>query len=186
MAAETNDERRSSLTAMLTDTTAQLVAGVKVPGWRFVGLALWMLLGPFQAFVTARNDPSVGNVVATIAVSLVLTATPIRMGIRLLAERYRVAYEFSQGIKPTPARLGTLNLSEGGTRLEFLQALLLSVAINLLAVAVAFVVIGQQTAGLATGVVAVVGLLVVAGSVNRYARARVGIYGPWSVTDPKM
>lgn len=186
MAAETNAARQTTLSEMLINTTAQMVAGVKVPGWRFIGLTLWMLLGPVQAFATAKNDPSVGNVVTAVVLSLAITATPIRMAIRLLAERYRVAYEFSSGTASNPARVGTLNLSEGGTRREFTFAVLFSLATNVLAVSVSLVVLGQTIWGIGLGLVSVLGLSVLAAVVNGYARSRVGIYGPWSVEDPRM
>lgn len=186
LAAETNEVRRATLSEMLINTTAQMVSGVSVPGWRFIGLTLWMLLGPVQAFATAKNDPGVGNVVMAVVLSLAITATPIRMAIRLLAERYRVAYEYSSGTGSNPARVGSLNLNEGGTRREFVFALLFAVAMNVLAVTVSLIVLGQTIWGIVLGLVACIGLSVLATVVNSYARSRVGIYGPWSVEDPKM
>lgn len=185
--AEQNPVRRSTLSGLLTDTTALMVAGIQVPGWRFVALIVLMLFGPVQAFIWAQRDASVWGVVLAVVISLTFTANPIRMAIRLLAERYRVAYEYRQGTQAiNPPRVGMLNLNEGGTRREFLFAVLIAVAINVGAVSVALAFLGLALPSLLTGLAAIVGLGVLARIVNGYARARVNIYGPWSVKDASM
>lgn len=185
IAAETNKVRRETLAGMLTDTTAQMVAGVHVPGWRFIVLVALMLLGPVQAFGLARGDATVWGVVSAVVLSLVITANPTRMAIRLLAERYRVAHEYRRAVAINPPRVGILNLSEGGTRREFVFAYLIALVVNVLAASVSLFVLGQMW-GLALGLVSAASAIVLAVVVNRYAASRVDIYGPWSVQDPKM
>ncbi|WP_223628653.1 hypothetical protein [Microbacterium sp. EST19A] len=186
MASETNTARRDTLAGMLTDTTAQLVAGVHVPGWRFIVLVALMLFGPVQAFGMAKGDASVWGVVLAVFLSFVITANPMRMAIRMLAERYRVAHEYRTGQAINPPRVGILNLTEGGSRREFTFAYLIALAVNVLAASVSLFVAGQTLWGLVLGLTAVASGVVLAGLVNRYAASRVGIYGPWSVEDPKM
>lgn len=184
--AETNPTRRSTLSTMLIDTTAQLVAGVQVPGSRFIELIILMLFGPFQAFVLAKSNPSLWGAVIAVVISLAVTANPMRMVIRLLAERYRVAHEYRQGAEINPPRVGVLNLNEGGTRREFTFAYLIAIAVNVLSVSISLVILGQAAFGLILGIATLASLPVLAGLVNRYAHSRVEIYGPWSVSDPNM
>jgi hypothetical protein len=184
--AETHAARRSTLSEMLTSTTAQIVGGIKVPGWRFIVLAVLMLLGPAQAFGLARGDTSVGGVIVAIFLSLAITANPTRLAIRLLAERYRVADEYRRGAEINPPRFGMLNLTEGGTRKEFVFAWLIAVAVNALSASVAVFVLGQPLWGLGLGLASAVALILLMRAVNRYALSRVETYGPWSVADPQM
>lgn len=59
MEHEENEARLETLGVMVRRANASLVAGVLVPGWRFLPLAAYMLLGPAQAFIWART-PVIG------------------------------------------------------------------------------------------------------------------------------
>lgn len=187
LAAETNEARTASLRTILDATSAQIIAGVLVPGWRFILLAGLMLIGPAQAFVWARNDPSGWGVISALAVSVVLSTNPIRRGVRLLAERYRVAWEYLKADRELQTvRTGLLNGMEGGTRLEMLFGFLASLAINALAIGVTFFLLDQQAWGTALGLTGAAGAVIIAILIHNYARKRVSVYGPWSVEDPAM
>lgn len=186
-AAESNKTRKAALTSMLDASSAQLVAGIMVPGWRFLVLTAVMLLGPAQAYVWAQNDPSTWGVVTAVLLSLAVSTNPIRRGVRLLAERYRVAHEYTEAKTEIRAvRLGLLNQVEGGTRLEMGYGFLAALAINLTAAGVALAVLGQLPLGLILTGIGLVGTVVLARLMNLYALSRVAIYGPWSVDDPHM
>ncbi|WJL97208.1 hypothetical protein QSU92_08640 [Microbacterium sp. ET2] len=184
---ETNEVRKATLRSMLLDANAKIVAGMLVPGWRFLPLAGFMLLGPVQAFAWARNDANAWNVIGALVLSLVLSANPIRRGIRLLAERYRVAHEHLAGeISIRVPRLGSLNQMEGGTRAEMGFAFLAALGINAIAAGAALVVLDQALWGLFVGLAGLALAAVMASVINSYARKRVDVYGPWSVDDPRM
>ncbi|MBX7556504.1 hypothetical protein K1Y78_53740 [Streptomyces sp. tea 10] len=184
---ERNEARLATLRSMLDNANASLVAGVLVPGWRFLPLAAVMLLGPLQAFVWARKDAGLWNIVGALGFSLVISMNPIRRGVRLLAERYRVAHEYHGGSERVQtARLGSLNQMEGGTRAEMGFGLVAALGLNAVAVGIALAYLAQIGWGLAVGLVGAVLTVVIAGIINGYARKRVGIYGPWSVDDPRM
>lgn len=179
---EQNEARLETLGAMLRRANASLVAGVLVPGWRFLPLGAIMLLGPAQAFAWARKDADIWNILGALGISIVLSATPIRRGIRLLAERYRVAHEYHEGAEPVQrARLGQLNQMEGGTRAELRFALAGGLGINGVAVGVALAYLDLVGWGVAVGLAGAVLTVVIALVINGYARKRVEIYGPWSV-----
>lgn len=184
---EDNEARLGTLRSMLHAANASLVAGVLVPGWRFLPLAAVMLLGPAQAFIWARKDADVWNILGALGISLMLSMNPIRRGVRLLAERYRVAHEYHEGTALVQtARLGMLNQMEGGTRAEMGFGLVAALGINAVAVGVALVYLDQLGWGLAVGIAGAVLTVVIAWVINRYARNRVAIYGPWSVEDARM
>ncbi len=179
---EQNEARLETLRSMLRHANASLVAGILVPGWRFLPLAAFMLLGPAQAFAWARKDADIWNILGALGLSIVLSATPIRRGVRLLAERYRVAHEYHKGAEPVQrARLGQLNQMEGGTRAEFAFALAGGLGINAVAVGVALAYLDLVGWGVAVGFAGVALIVVIALVIHGYARKRVGIYGPWSV-----
>lgn len=158
-----------------------------VPGWRFLPLVALMLLGPAQAFLWARKDADFWNILGALSISIVFSMNPIRRGVRLLAERYRVAHEYHEGAEPVrAARLGSLNQMEGGTRAELGFGLVASLGINAVAVGVALAYLDQVGWGLAVGITGAVLTVVMAWIINGYARKRVAIYGPWSVDDPRM
>ena len=185
--AETNKTRKAALRSMLDATSAQLVAGIMVPSWRFLILAAVMLLGPVQAYAWAQDNPSAWGVVIAVLFSLAVSANPIRQGVRLLAERYRVAHEYMEAkAEIRTVRLGILNQMEGGTRLEMAFGFLAALAINLAAAGIALAVLEQVPLGLALSGAGLLGTVVVAYLINRYARSRVAIYGPWSVDDPRL
>lgn len=184
---ESNEARLVTLRSMLHNANASLVAGVLVPGWRFLPLAAVMLLGPAQAFAWARKDADVWNILGALGISLTLSMNPIRRGVRLLAERYRVAYEYHEGTAPVQtARLGILNQMEGGTRTEVGFGLVAALGINAAAVGVALAYLDQVGWGLAVGIAGALLTVVTAWMINGYARKRVAIYGPWSVEDARM
>lgn len=184
---ENNEARLVTLRPMLHDANASLVAGVLVPGWRFLPLAAVMLLGPAQAFTWARKDADAWNILGALGLSLVLSMSPIRRGVRLLAERYRVAHEYHEGTAPVQAaRLGILNQMEGGSRAEIGFGLVAALGINAVAVGVALAYLDQVGWGLAVGIAGAVLTVVTARRINGYARKRVAIYGPWSVEDSRM
>lgn len=179
---EQNEARLESLGSMLRHANASLVAGVLVSGWRFLPLAAFMLLGPVQAFAWARKDADVWNILGALGGSIVLSATPIRRGVRLLAERYRVAHEYHEGAGPVRrARLGQLNQMEGGTRAELGFGLAGALGINGVAVGIALAYLDLVGWGVTVGIVGAALTVVVALIINGYARKRVAIYGPWSV-----
>lgn len=187
MKHEQNKVRLGTLALMLQRDNASLVAGVLVPSWRFLPLTALMLLGPAQAFFWARNDVNGWNILGALGISLGISMNPIRRGVRLLAERYRVAYEYHEGISPVrTARLGILNQMEGGTRLERVFGFVAALGINSVAVGIALVYLDQLEWGLILGVAGVVLTLVIVWRINTYAKKRVGIYGPWSVEDPSL
>lgn len=184
---EQNEARLATLSSMLQNANASLVAGVLVPGWRFLPLTAVMLLGAAQAFVWARKDADVWNILGALGISIVLSMNPIRRGVRLLAERYRVAHEYHEGTAPVrTARLGILNQMEGGTRAEMGFGLVAALGINAVAVGVALAYLDQIGWGLAVGIAGAVLAFVSAWMINGYARKRVGIYGPWSVEDARL
>lgn len=179
---EENEARLETLGSMLRHANASLVAGVLVPGWRFLPLAAIMLLGAAQAFAWARKDADIWNILGALGLSLVFSATPIRRGVRLLAERYRVAHEYHEGTEPVRrARLGQLNQMEGGTRAEFVFALAGALGINAVAVGIALAYLDLLGWGVAVGLTGSTITVVIAVVIHGYARKRVGIYGPWSV-----
>jgi hypothetical protein len=179
---EQNEARLATLGSMLHNANASLVAGVLVSGWRFLPLAAFMLLGPVQAFAWAQKDADIWNILGALAISIVLSATPIRRGVRLLAERYRVAHEYHEGAEPVKrARLGQLNQMEGGTRAEFAFGLAGGLGVNAVAVGVALAYLDLVGWGVAIGLVGAALTVVIALVIHGYARKRVGIYGPWSV-----
>ena len=185
--SEQNEVRKATLESMLADANARIVAGMLVPGWRFLPLAAFMLLGPLQAYAWARKDADVWNIVGAIVLSLAISANPIRRGVRLLAERYRVTHEHLTGeIAIRVPRLGTLNQMEGGTRAEIGFAFLAALGINAIAVGVALAFLDQPGWGLLVGLSGLALAVVIASAINSYARKRVAIYGPWSVDDPRM
>lgn len=184
---EDSEARLVTLRSMLRDANASLVAGVLVPGWKFLPLTAAMLLGPAQAFAWAREDADFWNILAALGFSLVLSMNPIRRGVRLLAERYRVAHEYREGVEPVqPARLGILNQMEGGTRAEITFGLFAALGINAVAVGFAVAYLGQVGWGVAVGIAGAALTVVIVWVINGYARKRVGIYGPWSVADPRL
>lgn len=184
---EQNEARLATLKSILHNANASLVGGVLVPGWRFLPPAAVMLLGPLQAFGWARKDADIWNIIGALGLSLVISMNPIRRGVRLLAERYRVAYEYHEGTKPVrPARLGQLNQMEGGTLAEFRFGLVAALGINAVAVGVALAYLDQTGWGVAVGIVGAVLTIVIALVINGYARKRVAIYGPWSVDDARL
>lgn len=184
---EQNEARLATLGAMLRNANASLVAGVLVPAWRFLPLAAVMLLGPAQAFVWARNDANVWNILVALGTSLVISMNPIRRGVRLLAERYRVAHEYYEGSNPVrTARLGMLNQMEGGTRAEMGFGFLAALGINAVATGIALAYLEQLGWGLAVGIAGAALTLIIIWRINSYARKRVDIYGPWSVNDPRL
>ncbi|GAT74856.1 tyrosine-protein kinase receptor [Microbacterium sp. HM58-2] len=145
-------------------------------------LAAIMLLGAAQAFAWARKDADIWNILGALGLSLVFSATPIRRGVRLLAERYRVAHEYHEGAEPVRrARLGQLNQMEGGTRAELALALAGALGINAVAVGVALAYLDLFGWGVAVGLAGAALTVVIAVVIHGYARKRVGIYGPWSV-----
>lgn len=179
---EKNEARLATLRGLLHSANASLVAGVLVPGWRFLPLAAWMLLGPVQAFGWAQKDADIWNILGALGGSIVLSAIPIRRGVRLLAERYRVAHEYHEGAEPVRrARLGQLNQMEGGTRAEFAFALAGGLGVNLVAVGVALAYLDLVGWGVAVGLAGAALTVVIALVIHGYARKRVGTYGPWSV-----
>jgi hypothetical protein len=184
---ERNEARLATLRSMLHNANASVVAGVLVPGWRFLPLAAVLLLGPMQAFIWARKDADVWNIIGALGLSLVISMNPVRRGVRLLAERYRVAHEYHEGAEPVqPARLGILNQMEGGTRAEIGFGLVAALGINAMAVGVALAYLDQVGWGLALGIAGAVVTFVISRVINGYAWKRVGIYGPWSVEDVRM
>lgn len=185
--AEQNQVRKATLHWMLNDANANIVAGILVPGWRFLLLAAVMLLGPLQAYAWARKDADVWNIVGALVLSLALSANPIRRGVRLLAERYRVTHEHLAGeIAIRVPRLGMLNQMEGGTRAEMGFAFLAALGVNAIAVGVALAFLDQPLGGLIVGLAGLGLTVVIASVINSYARKRVTVYGPWSVDDPRM
>lgn len=181
---EQNEARLATLESILRNANASLVAGILVPGWRFLPLVAWMLFGPAQAFAWAQKDADIWSILGALGGSIVLSATPIRRGVRLLAERYRVAHEYHGGIEPVRrARLGQLNQMEGGTRAEFVFALAGGLGINAVAVGVALAYLDLVGWGVAVGLAGAALTVVIALVIHGYARKRVGIYGPWSVGD---
>lgn len=184
---ERNDARLATLRSMLHSATASLVAGVLVPGWRFLPLAAMLLLGPVQAFGWARKDADVWSIIGALGLSLLISMNPVRRGVRLLAERYRVAHEYHEGVEPVrPARFGILDVMEGGTLAEMGFGLVAALGVNAIAVGVALVYLDQIGWGLALSIAGAVVTFVVARVINGYARKRVGIYGPWSVKGVRM
>lgn len=184
---EENESRLATLQSMLRSVDSSLVAGVLVPGWRFLLIAALMLLGPIQAFAWASRDADVWNIGGALILSLALTANTIRLGVRLLAERYRVAHEYREGDGLIQsARLGLLNLMEGGTRFEFGLAALAAFGINAVAVGIALGHLQQKEWGLGVAAIGALSLFVFVRLVTRYAKRRVGVYGPWSVEDASL
>lgn len=184
---EQNEARLATLRSMLQSANASLVAGALVSGWRFLPLAFVLLLGPLQAFSWARKDADIWNIVGALGFSLVISMNPVRRGIRLLSERYRVTHEYHKGAKPViPARLGMLNQMEGGMRAEIGFAFIAALGINAIAVGVALACLDQIAWGLTLGFAGAVVTFVIAQVINGYARKRIGIYGPWSVEDARL
>lgn len=184
---ENNESRVATLNSLLQDANAAILAGVMVPGWRFLPLLALMLLGPVQAVLWARNDPSFANVLGALGVTLALTATPIRRGIRLLAERFRVGHEYRAGeIEVRAPRFGSLNQMEGGTRRETTFALAAALGVNSLAVGLALAYLDQVLWGLLAALAGALLTVTFGAVITSYARKRAHIYGPWSVEDPRL
>ncbi|WP_454118366.1 hypothetical protein [Microbacterium lacticum] len=74
---------------------------------------------------------------------------------------------------------------EGGTRTEFLYALLASATINLIATGAALVAVDLALAGLITAVVGVGLGIATWSAISNYIAGRVRVYGPWSTDDPR-
>lgn len=183
---ETDEARLATLNAMLHNANSSLIAGVLVPGWRFLSLAAVMLLGPLQAFFWVRQDADVWNVIGALGASLVISMIQIRRGVRFIAERYRVAHEYRAAAEPVrPPRRELIHQMEGGGRAEFGFGLAAAVGINAVAVGSALFYLEQVVWGLALGIAGALLTASLAWLIDDYARKRVGIYGPWSVEDAR-
>jgi len=119
LATEINEARSAALTQLKLAVQGRLLAAHYVPGWRFIEPLLWTLWAPLSLFLSARGDGSAWSALLAIAFSLSLFALPMRRGIRLYAERYRVMHQFVNGIDFHPIRTDLMEQMEGGTRREF-------------------------------------------------------------------
>ncbi|WP_341954389.1 hypothetical protein [Microbacterium sp. LWH13-1.2] len=184
---EPDESRAAFLRELHVEVSASIVAGMLVPGWRFL-MPVWLLfVGVAQFFLWTRNSPEWWSVVLAFLASLVVVAIPIRRAIRLLCERARIAYEYRADPRNIQRpRLGSLSQAEGGTRREFWLALIAAGCVNL---ASAGVVVWSKELVLAGLVMILVAIVVFVGwwdMTHRYIRSRKTIYGPWSTADPTL
>lgn len=183
---ETNANRRAFLEPGLANTTARIVSGLYVPGWRFLLLFPEALIGALPIVFFARDEPELPQAVIALLAGVIFVMNPFRRGIRLLAERYRVAYQYREGDEIQPVRVGMLNLMEGGTRREFVYAFFLAMGVIAISLGLAFAFLDILLLGLGVIAIGFVVLVVVALRVRTYVLERSPVYGPWSVEDHKM
>ena len=187
MSDEPDESRARLLRELHVETSAGIVAGILVPGWRFL-TPMWLLfVGVAQFFLLTRNTPPWWIVALAFLGSLAVVAIPIRRAIRLLCERARVAYEFrSDRTDVTRPRLGSLSQMEGGTRREFRLALASAFCINLIAVGVVLWMQQITLAGFITAMVGVMLLWWCGEVIVRYVRSRERTDGPWSTDNASL
>lgn len=181
--AENNANRRALLEPRLEETTAIIVSGLYVPGWRFLLLFPEALAGAVPIVLFARNAPDVTQAVVGLLLGVLIVSNALRRGIRLLAERYRVAYQYRQMEEVQPARTGILNLMEGGTRREFTYALYGALGVIAIALGLSLTSLDLVALGLGVIMIGAIAVAVVALRARRYAQRRAPLYGPWSVQD---
>ena len=139
-ALESEDDltRRQVLVTVKLQIQGRLLASHYVAAWRFVEPALWTLLAPLALFLSAKRSDSTWSVILSLAFSATTLALPLRRGIRLYSERYRVLHQFAEGLEIEPVRTDLMEQMEGGTRREFRLAYLGASAALALAAAAAW------------------------------------------------
>lgn len=182
--SESDPQRLAYLEPHLIRVTARIVGVLEVSGWRFVSLSAQMLIGPAQILIWRLGEPDIEGAVSVLLFSLVIVATAIRRGIRLLAERARVTFAYENGLEVKPARVGLLDTMEGGTRLEFVLAIMFSLGITALSIGAAVIYLGNLVLGFVMLGLGATLVLIMTILVRRYVVNRRETYGPWSVSDP--
>ncbi|QTE31092.1 hypothetical protein [Pengzhenrongella sicca] len=122
---EADAGRLDALAQVHAWAASQMVASVMVPARFYLEAAVWAVAAPF-VIVASYGDLSTW-VLGLLAVGAIWS--PMRRAIRAYLERYRIASEYFRGGKMTSPNLSMLHLMEGGTRAEFLWAVLIALGL---------------------------------------------------------
>lgn len=130
LSIETDPARQNILVRLKLRAQGYLIAAQYVPWWRFSEVISWTLLSPAVVILTSSRDTPTSTITLGLLVGTTNLTLVIRRGIRLYAERMRVAYQFTAGGSDVePVKVSILAQMEGGTRREFLLGLVCSIAI---------------------------------------------------------
>ncbi|WP_251153301.1 hypothetical protein [Cellulosimicrobium sp. Marseille-Q4280] len=161
---EANDHRTEALQQLRAMATAHMVASVMVPPRYYVETILMVVAVPFVVIRTYDSTDVVGVFLSGVAASWLT----LRRGIRVHLERYRIAAEYWRGEEVSPPKLTMLYQVEGGTRSEFVWAILLAVGLCTASLGTAEVIESRSSlVGLLTAVLGVGLVSIGAGAVRR-------------------
>lgn len=128
--SETDDERKSALRMIRSVATARLVGAAYVPVMYFIEAVLWTGLAPLSVAAAFAASSPWSERLGAASFTLIVLALVLRRAIRLYLERQRIAREYFDGQAVKPPGLDLLHQMEGGTRREFVLALVFAVTIT--------------------------------------------------------
>jgi hypothetical protein len=171
---EENSHRVELLRHIHTRAVAGLVANTLVPARYFLEGMVWILLAPSIVISTVRSEAPDMGIIFVCFIAATSIYLPLRRGIRCYAERIRIQQTYYSGKTPLLSpRLDMLGQMEGGTRREFSLAVLLSLGLILVSLALAWLTVGSL--GASTWALGFLGLgLLIIGTnlVRAYARGK--------------
>lgn len=146
---EESAERIAVLKRLQLEATARIVAGLDVPVRLFADGAL-TAVGVTVAIAAMMQDDEVGtrSLVSLVGVALLGLVLSARRAVRVYLERCRIASAYARSLAVTPARLGLLDLMEGGTRIEFAYAAAVAAFLGSFSVGLGLALSGRSVDGL--------------------------------------
>lgn len=128
--SETDDERKSALHMIRSVATARLVGAAYVPVIYFIEAVFWTGFAPVGVVAAFATSSPWSERLGAAAFTVSVLALVLRRAVRLYLERQRVAREYFAGQAVKPPGLDLLHQMEGGTRREFVHALVFAVTIT--------------------------------------------------------
>jgi hypothetical protein len=140
---EKDTHRIFLLDSVLGRASASLVASVLVPNKYLIDSVFWLVYAAALVFLSFARSTTVTDVIGAIFFALIALTLSLRRGIRVYSERRRIAFAYRTGGRPIASpKLDIVAQIEGGTRLEFLHAFLLSLFVICLAAGISLYVLG--------------------------------------------
>lgn len=157
--SEHNSHRREILEEQLQQSRGKVIANLLVPSRKFYGFLFLLFVGPATVvkILLDQSDPT--QIFVMVMGYLTFIFWGSRQAIRIYCEKVKVQVTYQAGMKTIKhPDFGILNRMEGGTRREFLFALLIAAEIIGIAYGVALMIKNEPTFGLPLLILGVISL----------------------------